>query len=101
MIVFNKMNVEKLFMQEEKEIKFEIDLNALTKLQLYLTGNTLKGVELFRIGPIEAKRFGFMVDFGELINSAIETNYKVFVFKEGGYLKRGNWYLKLINKNRD
>lgn len=99
MIVSNKTDAENLLMQGEQEILLEIDLPQWRKLQLYLTGNALSGVELFRVGPIEARGLGFMVDFREIINSAIANNYQVFVFKNGSYLKNGNWYLKFIKRS--
>jgi len=50
----NRINPDNAFAsvyQEEQEFKFLVDFNILTKFQLYLTGQVLKGVEIIGIGP--------------------------------------------------
>ncbi len=80
--------------QGEQEFKFLVDLNILAKFQLYLTGQALKGVEIFGIGPQEIKGFGFLIEFSEIINTAVRNEYRVFVKKDGPYFGKGNWHME-------
>ncbi|MBU0475562.1 MAG: hypothetical protein KKF62_15545 [Bacteroidetes bacterium] len=90
----NQVDALTYIQQGESEFKFNIELSTFTKLQLYLTGQILKGVELFGIGPQEIIRgVGFMFDFHEIINTAVSNEYRVFIIKEGKYFGNGNWYL--------
>lgn len=60
----------------------------------------MKKIEIYGIGPFEIIRgLAFMVGYSDLINYAVQNNYRVFVFKEGGYLKKGDWYLEFIKKH--
>ena len=98
----NRINPDVAFdsiRQEEREFKFLVDLNILTKCQLYLSGHVLKGIEIYGIGPQEIKGFGFMIQYHEIINAAVSQEYRVFVKKEGSYLGNGHWYLEFIKKS--
>ena len=100
MIIINREDVEYLLTQGNEDITFKITLDFLEKLQLYLTGRITKKVELFGIRPIELFRgLAFMVGYSDLINYAVQNNYRVFVFKEGGYFQRGDWYLEFEINN--
>ena len=85
-----------LISQNAKIFRIQIELDSFNKLQLYMTGRITKGVELFGIGPVEHIRgANFLFDYREIINYAIENDYRVFVIKEGSYFGNGNWYLDL------
>jgi len=83
---------------EENEFKFRVELNSITKFQLYLSGNILKGIEIFGIGLQEIRGFGFMLDYREVINMAISKNYRVFVKKDGKYFEKGIWHLEFLKE---
>ena len=97
MIIFNRNDAMSIIQKAEQNFTFPIMLNFVTKIQLYFSGNVLKGIEIFGIGPQELRAVGFMVH--DLINSAVTNQYRVFVFKEGTYFGHGNWHLKFIKKN--
>lgn len=83
---------------KENEFKFRVELNSITKFQLYLSGNILNGLEIFGIGPQEIKGLGFMLNYHEVINRAISKNYRVFVKKDGKYFEKGIWYLEFFKE---
>ena len=84
-----------LISQDAKSFKLQIEIDSFNKLQLYMTGKITKGVELFGIGPVEHIRgANFLFDYQQIINHAINNQYRVFVIKEGTYFSKGNWYLE-------
>lgn len=88
-----------LISQNAKNFRIQIEIDSFNKLQLYMTGRITKGVELFGIGLVEQIRgANFLFDYREIINYAIDNQYRVFVIKEGTYLGNGDWYLE-FNKN--
>ena len=101
-LIMNRINIVDALAyihQGESEFKFNVELNTFTKLQLYLTGQVLKGVELFGIGPQEIIRgVGFMFEFREIINAAVSNEYRVFIIKKGTYFGNGNWYLEFTKE---
>ena len=84
-----------LVSQDAKNFRIQIEIDTFNKLQLYMTGRITKGVEIFGIGPIEQIRgANFLFDYREIINYAIQNQYRVFVIKEGSYFGNGNWFLE-------
>ena len=98
MIRVNKDDVISLIFQEEPEFKFRVDLNIITKFQLYLTGQIIKGVEIFGIGLQEIRGFAFLYEFHEEINKAKDNNYRIFIKKDGNYFGKGIWYLEFYKQ---
>jgi len=98
MVILNREDAMNLISHREEEFIFPINLDSLTKFQLYLTGKVTKGVELFGIGPQEIRGIAFMFTFHDLINNAIANQYRVFVVKKGNYFGNGNWYLEFLKK---
>jgi hypothetical protein len=99
MFRITETDVVNLISQGAKNIKLQIEIDFFNRLQLYLSGRITRGVELFGIGPIEHIRgANFLFDYREIINYAIENNYRVFVIKEGSYFGNGFWYLEFQNK---
>ncbi len=72
MVIGNRTDALFLINEAEKNFTFPIELFFFTKIQLYLSGNIKKGIEIFGIGPQEIRGAGFMVEFHDLINNAIE-----------------------------
>ena len=101
MIISSKNLALTAILESEQNFKFPIQLLFITKIQLYLSGNILKGIEVFGIGPQEIRGFGFLVEFHELINNAINNNYRVFVVKDGTYFSSGNWHLEFTIKGQN
>jgi hypothetical protein len=93
MIIINRDDALSLIFEGEENFSFPIELFFFTKIQLYLSGNVKKGIEIFGIGPQEIRGAGFMVEFHDLINNAVSNEYRVFVSKDGSYFGSGNWSL--------
>jgi hypothetical protein len=93
MFAFNRYDVQNLIDNGEQEIDYKIQPDILTRFQLYFTGNALKGIELFNIGPVEMKGLAFMHPYKDLIIFAKDQGYKVFFFKEKS---TQGWYLKFV-----
>lgn len=96
MIVNNQDFALSLLAQGEQEFTFPIKPNIISKFQLLLTGEAIKGIELFGIGNNEIRALGFLVEFHEVINSAVDNKYRVFVHKDGSYFFNGSWYLEFL-----
>ena len=97
MAILNRDDVLSLIYEGEENFSFPIELYFFTKTQLYLSGNIKKGIEVFGIGPQEIRGAGFMVEYHDLINEAVQKEYRVFVSKDGSYFGSGNWSLNFIN----
>ncbi len=97
MIVNNQDYALSLLAQSEEDITFPIKPNIITIFQLLLTGSAKKGIELFGIGNNEIRALGFLVEFHEVINCAVDNKYRVFVHKDGSYFSNGSWYLEFIS----
>ena len=93
MIILNRDDALSLIIEGKENFSFPIELFFFTKIQLYLSGNVKKGIEIFGIGPQEIRGAGFMVEFHDLINNAVNNEYRVFVSKDGPYFGSGNWSL--------
>ena len=96
MIINNQNFALSLLAQGEQEFTFPIKPNIISKFQLLLTGEAVKGIELFGIGNNEIRALGFLVEFHEVINSAVKNKYRVFVHKDGRYFSNGSWYLEFL-----
>lgn len=94
MIQIDNYELENLIRNGEQEISYEIEPNIISKIQLYLSGNITKGIEVFGVGAIELRALGFMVEYGKEINYAISKDYRVLVKKEGEYFGKGRWNLE-------
>ena len=89
----NKEHALNYIRNEENEFKFGVELNFITKFQLYLSGNILNWIDIFGIGLQEIRGLGFILNYHEVINTAIGKNYRVIVKKDGKYFEKGIWYL--------
>ena len=98
MIKIDEYEMENLIRNGEEKFSYEIEPNIISKIQLYLTGRVIKGIELFGIGPNEIRALGFLVEYGKEINYAIQNHYKVFVRKEGKFFGKGFWNLEFMKK---
>ena len=98
MIKIDKVEMENLIRDDTEKFSYQIEPNAITKLQLILTGKITKGIEIFGIGPNEIRALGFLFEYNKEINYAIRNNYKVFVRKEGKYFGQGEWVLEFVKK---
>jgi hypothetical protein len=96
MVRINIDDALNLMHQGEREFKFLVELNIITKAQMFITGKIHKGVEIYGIGPQEIHGFGFMIRYGKEINTAVSLHYRVFLKKEGKYFGNGNWYLEFF-----
>ena len=97
-MILNREDAMNLISHREEEFIFPVELDNLTKFQLYLTGKVTKGVELFGIGLQEIRGLAFMFTFHDLIKIAIANQYRVFVIKKGSYFGKGNWHLEFLKK---
>ena len=98
MIKIDKYEVEILIKKGVVDFKYQIEPNIISKLQLYLTGKIRKGIEIFGIGPNELRALGFLFEYNDVINYAVQNQYRVFVKKEGNYFGNGYWNLEFIKK---
>lgn len=98
MIIINRDDALNLINTGDEDFIFPVKLNFIVQFQLYLSGNVIKGIELFGIGPQEIRGLGFMVEFHDLVNGAIRKHYRVFIVKEGSYFRNGDWHLR-FNKS--
>jgi hypothetical protein len=87
--------LQNLINNETEKFQYEIDPNIISRFQLMLTGKITKGIEVFGIGPMEIIRgLGFMHEYTQEINYAVQNNYRVFVIKHGSYFGSGVWNLE-------
>ena len=98
MIIINRDDIADLLDKRRENIKHKISLDLLEKFQLFLSGISFKKIELFGIGPVEFRGLAFMAGYGDLVNYAVQNNYRVFVYKEGGLFSKRDWYLEFIYK---
>jgi len=98
MLQIDKYEFENLIRNGEEKIFYEIEPNIISKLQLYLTGKITKGIELFGVRPLELRALGFLFEYKNEINFAINNHYRVFIKKEGKYFGRGSWNLEFVKK---
>ena len=98
MIQTDKYELENLIRKGEDNFSYIIEPNNISKFQLYLTGKIKKGIEVFGIRPLELRALGFLFEYKNEINFAIENHYRVFVKKEGKYFGQGIWNLEFIKK---
>jgi len=98
MIQIDKYELENLIRKGEDNFSYIIEPNNISKFQLYLTGKIKKGIEVFGIRPLELRALGFLFEYKNEINFAIENHYRVFVKKEGKYFGQGIWNLEFIKK---
>lgn len=96
MLQIDEYELENLIRDGEEEFSYKIEPNIISKIQLYLSGNRTKGIEIFRIGLIEIRALGFLVEYGKEINYAIQNHYKVYVRKDGEYFGKGIWNLEFV-----
>ena len=96
MVIVNRSDALALINRGEQDFKFPVELFFFTKIQLYLTAKATKGIELFGIGPQEIRALGFLVEYHDLINNAVDNCYRVFVVKDGTYFGSSDWYLEFL-----
>lgn len=93
MVVNSIREVEDSIHKGISYVKIPAELSPLTKVRLFLTGNSEAGVEVFGVGGMEARNF-FLVEYMNLINMAVYNHYRVFVYREGELFQKGIWYLE-------
>ncbi len=96
MIQIDDEEMINLIRNGEEKFSYQIEPNIISKLQLFLTCQITKGIEVFGIGPNEIRALGFLFEYNKEINYAIRNHYRVFVKKEGSYFSHGNWILEFI-----
>ena len=86
-----RAELESLLISGEEYIKFKMDFDPFTSCLLFLICITRKKIELHKL-----RTACFAEVFRNLLHYAFTNNYKVFVFREGGLLRKGNWYLEFV-----
>ena len=98
MVKIDRNEFESLVRKGEEKFSYRVEPTFMAKFQLFLTGKITKGVEIFGIGPLELRAFGFLYEYGRQINLALRNNYRVFIKKEGTYFGKGTWNLEFTKR---
>ena len=86
--------VESLIAYAKEEFKIKIYPNFINRIQLYLTGNAAKGVQIIGVGPSAMRAYYSLLDYSELVGDALNNGYRIFIIKEGSIFNKGQWYLE-------
>ena len=93
LILTNHNEATSLIKEAKEEIKITIHPNIINRIQLYLTGNATKGVQIIGVGPSAMRAYYSLLDYSKIVGDAIGYGYRVFIVKEGGIFNKGDWYL--------
>ena len=85
---------ESLIAYAKEEFKIKIYPNFINRIQLYLTGNAAKGVQIIGVGPTAMRAYYSLLDYSKLVGDALSKGYNIFIIKEGRILNKVDWYLE-------
>lgn len=96
--IVNPIDAEILVGKGDEEFRFTVKPNIFNKFQLFLTGKMTKGVEIIGVGPLSMRAYYSLLDYGNLVGTALAKGYRVFLIKDGKILGKGDWYLEFIKR---
>ncbi len=96
--ILNLEDAYRILNRAEEEFRLLFKPHFVTQLQLYLTGNAFKGIEIFSIGPLEIRGLMHLVEYSEIVLFAKHNDYRVFVKREGKIFNKGEWSFEFKRK---
>lgn len=85
---------EAVIIRGKDEVRIVVYPNPINKLSLYLSGATRNGNEIQGIGPMAMRANTSLWEYANLVGQGLEKGYRVFITKEGGFSKKGNWFIE-------